>query len=462
MADKKLQPPARIILAFAGAAAGATAYYSLKITAAILASVLLLMFALKYLKAAFILFVFIVPIAPYAIEKTSLIGSNIFTPTKILGALVLVSWLYNTFITRRQALIQYGQYALILLFSVTLIYSMVNAINTSSYLVSAYFYLHLFLLYVITVNLVDSKKTLEGVLIAVLISNTLVGLFEAWQYMKYGLVIGGSEVISNFLMHSGYSTDPNQRASFFAASIPIGMYFLLRQKNLILRLANYSCMAILTYGIFTSHSRTGFIAMTVAFSLIMVKEWRRKAAWIVLTLLLALILLSSTSEYWFRIGLMGDLITEQRYNAVEYIRDPSISARYLQFRAGLGMFRDYPLTGVGIGNYKARFREYAPEISRQFEAHNTYIEVLAETGLFGFFFFALIVVMGYADLKRAQYRAREGDLVLLFNAVEVGFLSILVSSFFFSGEYAKYLWIFMGLTAASKRIVSEESGGRGK
>ena len=69
---------------------------------------------------------------------------------------------------------------------------------------------------------------------------------------------------------------------------------------------------------------------------------------------------------------------------------------------GYYMFRDHPLTGVGLGAYKVRFVPYKPEflssphgeayrfpIARAAQAHNEYVQVAAELGIPG-----LIVLFG--------------------------------------------------------------------
>jgi len=69
------------------------------------------------------------------------------------------------------------------------------------------------------------------------------------------------------------------------------------------------------------------------------------------------------------------------------IQEGSLPARMAVWQESAGMIRDFPLFGVGLGAWPELFPRYRqPPWSRLFfdEAHNDYLELLAETGLLGF------------------------------------------------------------------------------
>lgn len=55
--------------------------------------------------------------------------------------------------------------------------------------------------------------------------------------------------------------------------------------------------------------------------------------------------------------------------------------------AGLRMFQDHYISGVGFGSFQLHSAEYMSFSPRKVFAHNTYLTVAAETGIFGFFVF---------------------------------------------------------------------------
>jgi len=69
------------------------------------------------------------------------------------------------------------------------------------------------------------------------------------------------------------------------------------------------------------------------------------------------------------------------------------SERVAHWFAGVRMFLDHPFLGVGIGNYEPAYAPYAPGIFviPLGHAHNYFINIAAEAGLFGFVTFVLFI-----------------------------------------------------------------------
>lgn len=89
-------------------------------------------------------------------------------------------------------------------------------------------------------------------------------------------------------------------------------------------------------------------------------------------------------------------ITNENYAVVE---------RMAHWQAGWHMFEDHPLTGVGAGNFNARYPDYyVRETFRisQGHAHNFYINMLAENGIVGLaLYLTLILSFAFVALRVA-------------------------------------------------------------
>jgi len=97
---------------------------------------------------------------------------------------------------------------------------------------------------------------------------------------------------------------------------------------------------------------------------------------------------------------------------------------------GWEMFADHPLTGVGLGNYKLDFLPYKAEflatprgeaydfyIARAAQAHNEYVQVLAELGVLGVLALAsFLAVLAVTLWKRLRSNDEANRLDLLFFA----------------------------------------------
>jgi O-antigen ligase len=83
----------------------------------------------------------------------------------------------------------------------------------------------------------------------------------------------------------------------------------------------------------------------------------------------------------------------------------AVVERMAHWQAGWHMFEDHPVTGVGIGNFNARYPDYyVRETFRvsQGHAHNFYIHMLAENGLIGLaIYLTLILSFAFVALRVA-------------------------------------------------------------
>jgi O-antigen ligase len=129
------------------------------------------------------------------------------------------------------------------------------------------------------------------------------------------------------------------------------------------------------------------------------------------------------------------------------------------------MFEDHPLLGVGAGNYTKRYGDYSADLGstlRSFDKfggpyypHSTPVEILAETGLLGFFAFGAVVLMAFASLTRA-FRSftrsglqTEADLAI---AVGLGLIGYLTTSLLLHAHHVHTFWLLVTLAGAARQV----------
>ena len=111
----------------------------------------------------------------------------------------------------------------------------------------------------------------------------------------------------------------------------------------------------------------------------------------------------------------------------------SVSVRGYYWRAGIEMFKDSPLSGVGVDRYGAyfrQFREVGYPLKHGFEitssnAHNTFIQLFATSGLFvGVFYLLLVFFVLFSGIRLLRICEKgEQKIVLGLLAAWVGFQS---------------------------------------
>lgn len=105
---------------------------------------------------------------------------------------------------------------------------------------------------------------------------------------------------------------------------------------------------------------------------------------------------------------------------------------------GLWMLRDSPVFGVGRGNYINHTR---------LVAHNSAIEIAAETGLPGILLWAGLIYMGFKQIWLYQQQEREPANRSFAIALGICLAGYLVSAMFVTLEY-ETLYFLLGVTAA--------------
>lgn len=225
-------------------------------------------------------------------------------------------------------------------------------------------------------------------------------------------------------------------------------------------------------------SMWGFACLMVAFVLL---TGERSATLLTLIALAAMVLLATMiSVEYRRYGLFGILaaaaalaavllgsarILARARSALQVIEHFWHSIYGELILAGLRLWREHPLAGVGMDNFRFACREILDRglISECHpHPHNMYVEWLAETGMIGFLGFAVfVVILIWRVLK--PLRADDAHIRLvgtfLAGCLLVVLLPFSVGQSFFSNWPAMLLWSSLALTAAVARLAC---GGEGR
>ena len=142
---------------------------------------------------------------------------------------------------------------------------------------------------------------------------------------------------------------------------------------------------------------------------------------------------------------------------------------------GWRMVEDETFKGVGAGNFPTSSIHYLLQpgaltadefiVSQPKVAHNTLLEILAETGVVGLALFLGVLLSVMWSLLRAAHifeRVGERDLELLSRALLVALVGYLVAGSFISANYSKLLWLLIALgppvlVLAQRRAASSSS-----
>lgn len=152
---------------------------------------------------------------------------------------------------------------------------------------------------------------------------------------------------------------------------------------------------------------------------------------------------------------------------VFYLEYPEVFGRFLQipqeadtgrpviYTATLALWRDFPLLGVGLGNFQEVFPRYQPPAAGYYiydYTHNDYLQFLAETGLIG----SILLVWCIAGvLWRAAHSWSQvaGEQRLWLAGVLTGIVAMLLHSLVdFNLHIPANALLFVTLLALSVRL----------
>ena len=270
-----------------------------------------------------------------------------------------------------------------------------------------------------------------------------------------GSYVSAFSTIYAFLTHTGTNLglaegrytatgfDENELGVTLALSLVMSFYLLAR------RLWWWPLwllhIPICIFAIVLTGSRGGFITTAVAaliFPLTLTKI-KRVHRWALVSILIAFGVSAATiipSSSLQRLGTIWGEVSA---------REGTLGMRTSIWAAGIDVYRQHPITGVGFG-------AFGPSVYSRLDiayvAHNSYLSILVELGLVGAALFgALILCLFYIGFSLSGLERRLWTVLLLTWSVAV--LSL-------TWEHRKPTWFLFGLLIAQSNALQHPSGTR--
>jgi probable O-glycosylation ligase (exosortase A-associated) len=259
-----------------------------------------------------------------------------------------------------------------------------------------------------------------------------------------------------------YYYDANDMATLIVTAMPVGLYFVLGQRRLVVRAFALAGLAALAVCLIRSGSRGGLVAFLVvaAFVVLRVTTIPARSRLAGLVLILAVLCATASDEYWAQMQTI--VHPKQDYNLT------SEEGRLKVWKRGIDYMADNPVFGVGVNNFHVAEGTISP-LARLAErgigvrwgaAHNSYIQVLSELGIPGFLLFMGVLWTTFVSLRRVARRGRRvptDDASRLAQSLMAALVGFVVGAFFLSLAYTDMLYmlvaISMGLAKTAHRDV---------
>ncbi len=197
----------------------------------------------------------------------------------------------------------------------------------------------------------------------------------------------------------GAAANVNITAFSIVVKLPIVLFYLEKQKTFLSKLLILLLISISLFVLIILNSRGAFLAVLIVFLIYLLiifikKEYSFKIKILKISFLIFLIFvpiiisnifLSSQSENKF-----ANRFSTISLNTV----DGSINQRLRYYKQALSSISQNLFLGIGVGNWKLKSIEYDRSniiaYIIPYHAHNDYLQIAAESGIFALFFYVLI------------------------------------------------------------------------
>ena len=295
-----------------------------------------------------------------------------------------------------------------------------------------------------------TRARLRGVMFVICLALGFYGVKNAiWFMLGQGTGVGPG----------GMLKDNNDFALAMVMNLPLLWYLADdvqhprwgRMARLGLRAAFFMTM----FTIMSTGSRGGFLAMGVVVMVMCLKTRWKLPAMLGMGLVALIGLMIAPSEYLQRLG----TITEAK--------DESVVGRIVSWKVSWEMIKDKPFLGIGFKNMVYEYQRYVQhvklpggvQIVQSRVAHNSYLQVWAETGTIALLVFLFMVGSTILLMRRTARRARPSPdawIVPYTNAIEVCLYGYLSGAMFLNRAHFDLLYQLVAVAAAIPAIVLVE------
>ncbi|MCD6386240.1 O-antigen ligase family protein [Candidatus Sumerlaeota bacterium] len=338
----------------------------------------------------------------------------------------------------------------------------VNFIESFSLLknLSAYFFIGSWVFFQAT-----DEAFIRRLLSIIAIATGVVAIYGLLQY-------AGFDFIPLAMVRSPVSTLGNLNfvAQFYLGVLPLVCVALLLATRSLSRYFYLSIVVLSVIHLFLTHSRGGYVGFAVGLILFCVLYIRsRYGSFLSVIRRLVepinrsrlIIIVSGVIIVFWTFVFLDRGETFRQISTIVYEQQESNRYRLLTWQSTLKMVKDYPLLGVGIGNFRFNFPRYkSSELwqmqdpwgkIRQIRTHNDYLNILAETGIFGFLSFVILVLFVLVNAFKSLSRNSKSPFFILQIAGITAIIATLTQSIFdfnlYNPHSALFFWIAMALVA---------------
>lgn len=307
--------------------------------------------------------------------------------------------------------------------------------------------------YVIT-DWIQTLRDTQTLLKVLMISTIAVAMFGLYQVMiggysaLYDVLYPVQEEIRQIPPWEGRITSflehYNGLAAYINLIVPFCLVFALRVRDQGVRALSMWCLTLASVALLLTQSRGGllaYVAILTVSAYMLAPDRKRRIRRMALVLVVCLLAAAVAGLFFQRLGEIDD------YTAV---------SRLAIWGGAFTVFARTPVVGAGFGNLRPLMGGLLglPE-GWMGDAHNLYLELLAESGVVGLIAFAFLIVSALRAARRCMRHSRDEFTWLIGLAAFAGLCGVLVHGtvdylFHTTPQVAALFFLVLGILRAQK------------
>jgi len=331
--------------------------------------------------------------------------------------------------------------------------SMVFAKSPKLALAEIVTYLKMVLFTYLIVHLVRTPQDLRRLMYVVLagaLATVILGVMN--------LVLGIQSVGENYIRGSEYMLrfmgtheNPNRAAAFMCTALPMGL-FAVKHSRRAFKPFWILGVVILTAAIYATFSRSVAFPLAMIAGAVLLREVHSRRSFAIVVGIVAVAAILIPQVWWERVLGLGAALETTTL-------DWSVYTRLMALHTAWEMFLHHPFTGIGLGNFIVAA---AYKVFLRIVVHNTYLEILVGTGIFGLVSFLFILLSGFRHIV-AGVRARWDNQPAWMQSAcfycALSAVSIWMSAFFGTMPFRHPFWIPVAIGLVIANLLRDAPSG---
>lgn len=294
------------------------------------------------------------------------------------------------------------------------------------------------LLYLLIINAFDRNEDFKRIMWIAVLAVFVSCLYGYYEFLTGNLV---GDLFEKGFRFRGLTSDPNILAMHILFAVSFLIYFFFYTSRVWMKLAFVISILFFIVSLVITLSRSAVIALAV---LIFIIVWDfRDRKWPVGLILVSFLIFFIAAPDFFieRIQSLGN---------IQY--DPSLRWRARLYEGALDLFFMHPLNGFGLGNFIVISNKF---VMRHLVVHNTFLEILAECGVFALLSFILILWSVLRNLRQAasmHLAAQNTTMALICRSLRASIIASLIMGLFLSIQHYMLLWVMFGFATICRKL----------